>query len=128
MGEGTLVTDKYDELADFARLLEASDLRPRAMVYASYQDTADEKLLIVPASEPFDERELYRNLSILLSANRPNFPSIDISDLRIVGDSDPYVRGLASLFRVDRFSKISIAKSVLDGVYIEHAVVFRMVL
>lgn len=128
MGEEALVADKYQELTKLARVLEGDELSPRALIYASYPDTADEKLLVVPASRKYDERDVYRRISITLAKNRSVFPSIDISDVRVVNESDPYVRGLSTLFRVDEFSTIRISKSVLNGVYVENAVVYRMVL
>jgi hypothetical protein len=128
MGATALVADKFAEVSELARVLAGDDLNPRAMVYAAYSDASDEKLLFVPATKKFDEREIYRKLSLILARQRDKFPYIDVSDVRVVSDEEPYIKGLSSLFRVEGFSTVTISKSVLNGVYIEHAVVYRMTL
>ena len=128
MVEEALVASRFGELAKFARLLEGSELQPRGLVYAVFSDTEDERLLIVPRDRLFDARELYRCMSIMMAERRNEYPSIDISDIRIVSEADPYIATLAKLCHVDEFSEVQFTKSMFDGIYVEKAIVFKLAL
>jgi hypothetical protein len=128
MGDEGLVAERAREIDAFAQELESSDLNPRVIVYYRFPDTEDWKLLVVPRESRFSEHEVYRHIAELLSSSRAKYPSLDVSDIRLVRDNDPLVQALSQVAHIDGLSRLTVQKSLIDDVYISEAVIYRLAL
>jgi hypothetical protein len=83
------------------------------------------KLWIVPGSPATTKYEFYRQVSRIISTNRTKLGGLDASDIEIVSDSHPAVRGLKSFTRVPELAALSFPGNAFNGYYLSDGIILR---
>lgn len=110
------------------RLLNENKMAPRAAVWVSNPETGIWRLWIVPNKELKDKHEFYRRTAELISKNRPELGSFEISDIEFAAESHPAMQALKRFARVTGNSVVSIQSSMVDGFYLPDCIVLEMTL
>jgi hypothetical protein len=105
--------------------LDAAGLRPRFAMWVHNMDPDKWKLWVVPASSATTKYEFYRQLSRVISTNRTKLGGLDASDVEIVPDSHPVVRGLKSFVRVPELAAVNFPGNSFNGYYLSDGIILR---
>lgn len=109
-------------------LLDGSKAKPRAAMWVSNPETDIWRLWIVPSVEVQDKLEFYRILSDVISKNREEFPSLDISSIEYKKDDHPAINGLKSLIRMEGLGSAHLSNNRFNGFFLPDGIVLRMAL
>jgi hypothetical protein len=102
--------------------------RPRAAVWVHNGETDTWKLWIVLQPSASDQREFYRRVSEIVAKNRDQLGGIDASDVELVSESHPAIRGLAAMMRVEGLSDVHLSNNRLNGFYLPDGIILRLAL
>lgn len=106
--------------------LATRNLQPRAAVWVRLADTDVWKFWIVPPASLTDNHRFYRIIASIISKHRPALGGVDASDIQMVSETHPAIKGLQRAVRVTGQSVITIKDSVFFGFYLPEAIVLEM--
>jgi hypothetical protein len=107
-------------------LLTSGGTKVRAAAWVYSPETQIWRLWIVPEAQLTDKREFYRRLTEVISANREKFANLDVSDVEFVQESNPAIKALRSLAKIEGKGSLQIASSTLNGIYLPDCIILRM--
>ncbi len=90
------------------KALDAAGLNPRLAMWVHNTDTDIWKLWIVPPVGLKDKKDFYRQVAQVVTMHRADLGGIDTSDIEMVLDSHPAVRGLRVFIKAPGLGSISI--------------------
>jgi hypothetical protein len=89
-------------------------------------DGGSHRLWIVPTSTgKLDKRDVYREIAMIISEDRPSFRGIDIGDIEIIDSDHPVAKGMKGMVRVAGFSSVYFSGNILNGYYLPDGVILR---
>ena len=124
MGATTLVSE---DIAAGHHLIEALDTAgfPVKAAFWLYDSDVDKWTLWVGTPRAAgDLQKAYMRVGEILSAATDR-KALDLPQIRLVPPDDPTVRAMGSLINVKGISDIRLRTNVVDGIYIEDALVYR---
>ena len=126
MDTKTLVSDD----ASLGRLaleaLDKSQIQVSAAFWLHYGDTGAWKLWIATPEAGTNLQDAYVELAQALSSFGPPVDDFDLSRIKLVTPNDPMVRALNAAIRVDGTSQVRFSRNVINGIYIEDAIIYRL--
>ena len=126
MADSVLVAPDVSAAQRLTRLLDASGIPPRAVVWAYESDRRAWRLWIVPPAGLSDKREFYLRLADVFAANASALVGFDLGEVQFVRDDHPAIRGLAKMFRLPGVNDAYVSDNVLNGYYLPDAIVIRV--
>ena len=130
MAAGSLVEDEVRSGAEFLEALDESGFNADAALWIYNSETDTWKLTIAYSGKKSDIEQKYRQAADVLSRLRENAegdaPVLDLSKVRIVHDSDMLISGLRPVIRVEGVSSVRFSQNMINGIYVEDALIYRM--
>jgi hypothetical protein len=124
-----LVRTEIDAGLNLVRALDDAHFGVVGALWLYYADADRWRFVIAADAAPKDIEKKYLEAATIVSQWReahPAQPVLDLARVRIVSQSDPLIRGLQPIIRVDGLSEIRFSNNVVNGIYVEDALIHRM--
>jgi hypothetical protein len=125
MDTKTLVSDDTNLGRLALEALDKSQIKVSAAFWLYYGDTGVWKLWIATPEAGTNLQDAYVEVAQALSSFGP-VDDFDLSRIRLVTPNDPMVRALNAAIRVDGTSQVRFSRNVINGIYIEDAIIYRL--
>lgn len=112
---------------DLIPSLEESGTKIRGAVVVHLLETNGSRLWLV-GDKGVDKKEFYAAIAAQISKVEHAHPDFSISDVELKADTDPVVRALAFLVRLDGLGTISLSRNMINGIYTPDGILLRMAL
>lgn len=119
MAEAALVDADLRKGRDFVMLMDRIGVPVRAAFWFYYPDNDRWRLVIVSDEATAGSRELY------LRAIQAGTP-IDVATVEFQPPTSPLYRAMSRLVRVDGLGEVRLSRNMINGIYIEDALVYRL--
>jgi hypothetical protein len=108
--------------------LDQTDVRPRAALWVNNTDTGSWKLWVVPDKRfsAREQHEFYRKVAEVVTGDRDRMLGLEPSDVEMVAESHPAIKGLASAFHVTGLSSVHMSSNTFNGFYLPDGIILRM--
>lgn len=126
MDTKTLVSDDANLGRTVLDALDKSEIRVLAAFWLYYGDTGAGKLWIATPEAGINLQDAYVEVAQALVAFGPPAEDFDLSRIKLVTPGDPMVRALNAAIRVEGTSQVRFSKNVINGIYIEDAIIYRL--
>lgn len=120
------------DIAAGAQFIEALDRRGQsieAALWLYYPDLPQWKLLL--SSAKFEGKDLtksYTKISQILSSEEEISKNISVADVKLLNHGDPMMKLLKGVVHTGKgLDRIRVTANVLDGIYVEDAIIYRNV-
>jgi len=125
MDQGTLVKDDVAEGAKLISALDASGFEVSSALWLYSSEHEDWRLIIAtPLVDKEGPRATYRMVQRVLRKTGLN---LDLRRIGVVSPSDSLIQVLRRAIKTDSgISNIRFSRNVVDGIYIEDAVLYRV--
>ena len=107
------------------KALDAEGLVARLAMWVHSTETDTWKLWMVAPVGIEDKREFYRRLAQTVSRHRTDVGDLDASDVEMVAETHPAVRGLGRFIRAPGLASIQFAGNRFDGYYLPEGIILR---
>ncbi len=100
-----------------------------AALWLFLTDAEKWKLVVAYAGSNKELEKKYLEAATLISKWRKEHPAdavLDLSNARITGSDDPLIKGLKRVVRVDGTSEVRFSNNLIDGIYVEDALIHRL--
>jgi hypothetical protein len=124
MGATTLVSD---DISAGHAVVEALDLAGFSVVAAFWLYDSDRDIWKLWIGTPRAGKDLqlaYMKVREILAAKN-NGAVLDLARIKLVQPDDPTIRAVGSLIRVKGISDVRLKSNLVNGIYIEDALVYR---
>ncbi|GAA0777799.1 hypothetical protein E1180_17145 [Roseibium denhamense] len=129
MATNTLVETDIEAGIELVRALDSAFFGVVAALWLYQSDTDKWKFVIACTAKPNQiESKILEAAQIVANhRNMTDAPHIlDLSRVRIVGNTDPLISGLKPVIRLDGLGRVQFSNNLINGIYIEDAVIHRM--
>lgn len=100
-----------------------------AALWLFLTDAEKWKLIVAYKGSNKELEEKYLEAATLISNWRKDNPAgaiLDLSNVRITASDDPLITGLKRIMRVDGTSEVRFSNNLIDGIYVEDALIHRL--
>jgi len=105
--------------------LENSGEKIRGAMWVVIPESNSHRLWLVGAQNS-DKRDFYRKVAAIIPTLQQHHPELSISDIEWKKDTDPAIRALSRMFRVDGLGSVYLERNMSDGVYTPDGIMLRM--
>ncbi|MDX2156692.1 MAG: hypothetical protein SFW09_09295 [Hyphomicrobiaceae bacterium] len=126
MAAETLVVDDIEYGRLIVEALDSADVPVSAAFWLLYGDTGTWKLWIATPEAGHDLQAAYVEIAKVLSSSGAPLIDFDLGRIRLVRSDEPMVRSLRKVVKVDGVGKVRFSSNVIDGTYIEDAIIYRL--
>jgi hypothetical protein len=105
--------------------MDATSFSPRLAMWVHNTDTDTWKLWLVPPVGKNNKAEFYRHVAQLISTQRTKLGNIDSSDVEMVLDTHPAVKGLSKFIRVAGLGSAHFSGNRFNGYYLPDGIILR---
>ena len=129
MASEALVESEIEGGLNLVKMLDESDFKVKAALWVYYSD--QERWRFVIASEGGEKEigENYLKISTLMAKSRSEHPDtqlLSLDKVKLTGVMDPIISGLRPVVRIEGLGGVRFSHDVINGVYLEDALVHRM--
>jgi hypothetical protein len=121
MAAATLVDEDIAAGHNAVEALDNAGFPVTAAFWLYYSDAETWKLWIATQRAAEDLQKAYLQVGKILIDQS----ALDLSRIRLVRPDDPMVRAIASVVRVKGLSDVRFKSNVVNGIYIEDALIYR---
>ena len=129
MAAGTLVASDMEAGLNLIRALDAADFGVAAAFWL-YNSDFDKWRMIIGYSGPKEDLEKKGLEAAVISAEwrnaNPSLPILDLIRVRVTSADDKLISGLKPMIKVDGLQEVRFSHRLVDGVYVEDAIIHRM--
>ncbi len=125
MDHETLVEQQIRDGQALVRKFDQSKF-PFVSAFWFYYPDQDAWKLVVATDEAGDPIKAYTRLSGIISSIEEQGFSLDISQVKLVKPTDPLIRALR-IIRIEGISNVRFTSNLINGVYIDDALIYRNV-
>lgn len=129
MASETLVDSEIEGGLNLLRVLDAAGFDVRAALWAYYSTEERWRFIIATEHGERDKREPYLAAAEAIARERKLNPDENILSLdrvRITGLKDPVVTGFRSYLKKDVSRTERLSNTLVNGIYIENAIIHRL--
>lgn len=108
------------------KALDDAGLQPRLAMWVHKTDTDTWKLWIVPPTGAKDKQDFYRRVAHAVSKHRAELGGIDASDIEMVLDTHPAVKGLKVFLKAPGLGSIHFSGNMFNGFYLPDGIILRI--
>ena len=125
MAEDALVTDKIEAGAKLLEALDRSDIRIKTAFWLHYPDQDSWKLVLAPGKKIEGTKDIYMKIGEILRSPELANQNVEISDIKIMQPDVPLLRALSVAIRTEGNKPIRFSRNVINGIYIDDALIYR---
>ncbi|RZS83455.1 hypothetical protein EV217_2199 [Phyllobacterium myrsinacearum] len=129
MAATSLVRSDVDAGLKLITILDQGGFGVVAALWLFLTDAEKWKLVVAYKGSNKDLEKKYFEAATLISNWRKDNPAgtvLDLSNVRITGSDDPLITGLKRVMRVDGTSEVRFSNNLIDGIYVEDALIHRL--
>jgi hypothetical protein len=129
MAAEQLVRSEIDAGLTMVQVLDEAHFGVIAALWLFSADTERWRFVVATNATPRDIEKKYFEAATIVSQWReshPGQPILDLSRVRIVSQADPLIQGLRPAIRVDGLSEVRFSNNIVNGIYVEDALIHRM--
>lgn len=129
MAADQLVKSEINAGLQLVRVLDAAGFDVKAALWLYSSDADKWRFVIATPDVPKQISQKYLDAATALSSWReanPGRPVLDLSRVRLVGPDDPLIRGLTPILHLDGLGEIRFSHNLVNGIYVEDALVHRL--
>lgn len=129
MASETLVDSEIEGGLNLLRVLDAAGLDVRAALWAYYSSEERWRFIIATEDAERGKGDPYRDAAAAIARERKLNPDRNILSLdrvRMTGINDPVVKGFRSHLNKDVTRTERLSNTLVNGIYIENAIIHRL--
>ena len=129
MATEQLVRSEIDAGLQLVKALDEGGFGVAAALWLYSSDPESWKFVIATDAKPEALEKKYLEAATIASkwrAQNPDRPILDLSSVRIVSVNDPLIKGLRPILRVDGLSEVRFSHNMINGIYVEDALIHRL--
>lgn len=108
------------------RRLDATPVRPRAVMWVHSEDADVWRLWIVPAAPLADKRDFYRQVAETISKHWDEMAGLDVGSVEHVNADHPAMRGMGRFIQLAGTGSASFSGNRFNDYYLPEGIVIRM--
>ena len=125
MDKTTLVEKDIEAGKDLVMKMDEMDLKVTSAFWVYDSDSDIYRLVIAfPFYDENGPKEAYLKIRSVLDTFEEPF-SISLSNIHALSPSDKFIKNMSKAIRVDGISDVRFSRNVIDGEYIEDALIYR---
>lgn len=110
---------------ELTRRLDATKVKPRAVMWVHETETDTWRLWIVPDQAISDKREFYRIVAEAITQNE-TLQGLDVGSTEFVSESHPAIRGMGAFLKMPGIGSASFSGNRFNHFYLPDGIVIRM--
>jgi len=129
MAASTLVRSEIDAGLNLIEALDKSQFGVAAALWLYASDSDKWRMVIAYSGRRQDLEKKYRDAATISASWRskhPEKPILELSRVRITSVDDPLIKGLTPVIRMDGLGEIRFSNNVVNGIYVEDAIIHRL--
>lgn len=108
------------------KLLDETDIKPKAAMWIHYADTNTWRLWIVPQDDKIDKRAFYRMIAEVITKNRDALHGIDVSSTEMIPSDHPAMKGMKGFLHMPGIGSAHMAGNTMNGFFLPEGIAIRV--
>jgi len=129
MAAKQLVESEIEAGKALVRALDSNAFDVQAALWLYSSDTEAWRFVIATPGVPQQLQQKYLEAAVIISnwrQNHPNEAILDLSNVRLVGPGEALIVGLRPIIQVNGLGDVRFSNNLVNGVYVEDALIHRM--
>jgi hypothetical protein len=126
MAEAVLVNDDISLGQELIRALDGANFPVTAAAWIYYADVGEWRLVIRTPRAEKDLQSAYLDVAIAMDKKGDLRSRLDLSRVRLVPPNDRLLQAMGTALRVEGLGNVRFTQNVINGIYIDDAVVYRL--
>lgn len=129
MATEQLVRSEIDAGLELVRVLDQAGFGVAAALWLFSGETGTWRFVVATKDGKREVSRKYLEAATAISRWRdehPNDAILELDRVRIVDAQDPLITGLAPIVKIDGLSEIRLSNNLINGVYVEDALIHRL--
>jgi len=126
MAQPVLVKEDVDAGMELLRVLDASNFPVTGAAWIFFPDIEDWRLVIRSPRAEQNLQAALLDIAIAMDAAGDLRSRLDLSRVKLVPPNDRMLQAMGSVVRATGLSNIRFSKNVINGIYIDDALIYRL--
>lgn len=126
MADAALVTKDIEAGSELIRLLDESKFPVTGAAWMHFPDIDDWRLVIRSPKAGTNLQEAFLDLAKAMDAKGDLRARLDLARIKLVPPSDKLLAAIGSVLRVEGLGTTRFSKNVINGIFIDDAVIYRL--
>jgi hypothetical protein len=126
MAQAVLVKDDIDAGMELLRVLDAKRFPITGAAWVFFPDIEEWRLVMRSPRAEHNLQGALLDIAIAMDETGDLRSRLDLSRIKLVPPSDRLLQAMGSAMRVQGLSNIRFSKSLIDGIYIDDALIYRL--
>lgn len=126
MADATLVKAEVDCGRELIGLLDKAKFPVTGAAWVHFPNIEEWRLIIRSPKAATNLQEAYLEIAKIMDASGDLRQRLDLARVKLVPPSDRLLAAIGSIMRVEGLNTITFRKNVINGLYIDDAVIYRL--
>jgi len=126
MAEAILVNDDIEAGRELVRLLDEAGFPVTAAAWIYFSDVEEWRLVIRTPKAARNLQETYLEVARAMDAKGDLRTRLNLARIKLVPPTDQMLEALGSVVRVAGLKSIRFSRNVVNGIYIDDALIYRL--
>jgi len=126
MAQAVLVKEDIESGRDLIRLLDDSNFPVTAAAWIYFPDIEEWRLVIGTSRADRQLQDAYLDIAVAMDAKGDLRRRIDLARVKLVPPSDRMLQAMGRAVRAPGLNAIHFQRSVINGIYIDDALIYRL--
>jgi hypothetical protein len=126
MAQALLVKEDIDAGRDLVRLLDEAGFPVTAAAWLYFPDVEEWRLVIGSPRASQKLQDAYMDIAVAMDAKGDLRKRIDLARVKLVPPSDLVLQAMGRAIRAPGLHEIHFQQSVINGIYIDDALIYRL--